>query len=98
MNFCKENGDFKKFVYSIGDVFFSLKFLNGSFLLENLFKLLYYLINVDIKVVRRCYLVFFKIGDSLVENFLINFLVALVLRFEMELRYMFLSSDFNFLN
>lgn len=55
-------------------------------------------INVDIEVVRNVYFVLFKIGDFSVENSLINFLVVLVLIFEMEFRYKVLSNDFNFLN
>lgn len=55
-------------------------------------------INVNIEVVRNVYFVLFKIGDFSVENSLINFLVVLVLIFEMEFRYKVLSNDFNFLN
>lgn len=98
LNSCKENGDFKKLVHSIGDVFSSSKSLNGSFLLENSSKSPHHLTNVDIKAVRRCYSALFKTGDSSVENSLINSLVALAPRLEMELRYMSPSSDPNFLN
>lgn len=98
LNSCKEKGDFKKLVHSIGDVFSSSKSLNGSFLLENSSKSPHHLTNVDINAVRRCYAALFKTGDSSVENSLINSLSALAPTLEMELRYKSPSSDPNFLN
>lgn len=98
LNSCKDKGDFKKLVHSIGDVFSSSKSLNGSFLLENSSKSPHDLTNVDINAVRRCYAALFKTGDSSVENSLINSLSALSPTIEMDLRYNSPSSDPNFLN
>lgn len=98
LNSCKEEGNFKKLVHSIGDVFSSSESLNKSFLLDKSSRSPNNLTNVDIEAVRCSYSALFKTGDSSVENSLINSLVALAPTLEMELRYKSPSSDPNFLN
>lgn len=98
LNSCKEEGNFKKLVHCIGDVFSSSESLNKSFLLDQSSRKCHNLTNIDIEAVRRMYSSLFKTGDSSVENSLINSLTALAPTLELELKYKSPSDDPNFLN
>lgn len=94
---CKKEGNFRKLVHNIGDVFSSSDSLNRSFLLrpaqrDNA------VCSVDIEAVRRVYASLFQVGDSSTENSLLNSLVNLAPTLEMDLRYKSPCNDPDFLN
>lgn len=74
---CKKINNYKELVHIIGKVFSDSKSLNKSFLLEKPKELKAATLFVDVEAVRRIYKELFAIGDSSVENALLNSLVTL---------------------
>ena len=94
---CQEENQFKTLVHQIGDVFSSSASLNKSFLLKpdqcedvN--------VSVDVSSVRGSYAALFEIGNSSVENSLLNSMVSLGMSLQMELCYKKPCKDPEFLN
>ena len=95
---CKGEGSFKQLVHTIGEVFSIPESLNRSFLLNSSSLEYGSLTNVDIEAVRRVYSILFALGDSSVENSLLNSLVALATVLEMDLKFKTPADNQTFLN
>lgn len=95
---CKEVGSYKELVHRIGKVLSDSESLNKSFLLEKPRQLQDATLYVDVEAVKRVYNALFEIGDSSIENALINALEALSTVIEMELRMKKPCEDPQYLN
>ncbi|KXJ10271.1 ubiquitin-protein ligase E3A [Exaiptasia diaphana] len=84
---CKDVGSYKELVHSIGKVFSDPKSLNKSFLLSEPKKLDGATLFVDVEAMKRIYAALYEIGDSSIENALINSVETLSTAVEMELLY-----------
>lgn len=95
---CRDAGSYKELVHSIGKVLSDSESLNRSFLLDKPKQLEDATLYIDVEAVKRVYNALFEIGDSSIENALINALESLSTGVEMELRLKKPCDDPRYLN